>query len=295
MDTNTDKSKVLNKKSVWQHVLPDFPITDTTFQAPDYPPLSPEKIEELKRAFKEEGVFQIDAIIPAKQAEKLAQGIRTLRNKGIHQVFAFLYDDYWIALKQLTPILKSILGKEMMLMPDIWAWIVGKGSKYAGWPIHRDLKNLHLAKDGTPNIFTLWIPLVDVGPTNSCMYVVPADLDPHYPNDLSNYTFKPENCRALPAPAGSAIIWGANILHWGSRSSRYAKTERISYAFYFQREGEALNHPIIHLDQPFPFDSRLRYVATQILDYAREPFAPFIYDWAKSIRFDKKEASETMY
>ena len=292
---SADKIAILNKKSVWQHILPDFNITDTPLEIPAAYQLSQEKIDDLKTAFKEEGVIQIDAIIPKEQTQKLEHGIRTLRQKGIHQVFAFVYDEYWIALKQLMPVLKQMFGEDIMVMPDIWAWMVERGAKHSGWPIHRDLANLQLAKDGSPNMITLWIPLVDVDPYNSCMYVVPANLDTNYPDNLSSYSFKPENCRALPAPAGSAILWSANILHWGSRSTRYAKTERISYAFYLQREGTPLNGPVIPLDQAFTFETRLRYIATQIMDYSRDPFAPFIHDWAKSIRFDPKESDPSMY
>ncbi len=291
----TEKSDIVNKKSVWQHVLPDFTITDTILTAPEKYHCPQEKIDFLKAIFKEEGVFQIDAIIPKKQVQKLERGIRTLRQKGIHQVFAFVYDEYWLALKQLMPVIHAIFGPEAMIMPDIWAWMVDKGAKHSGWPIHRDLGNLQLTSQGFPKMITLWIPLVDVDTYNSCMVVVPLNLDDNYPYNLSNYSFKPENCRALPAPAGSAIFWSANALHWGSRSTSQAKTERISYAFYIQSEGEPLNGPVINLDKPFPFETRLRYIATQILDYSRDTFAQFMYDWAKEIRFDPKESDPSMY
>jgi hypothetical protein len=290
-----DYSQVLNNKDIWQKVLPEFSISDDILTVEPIPLLPQATVDHLMAIFKEEGVLQLDGILPASLTQKLESGIRTLRQKGIHPIFAFIYDDYWKALKMLLPIMTQLFGPDIMIMPDIWAWMIDKGKKNSGWPIHRDLLNIQLTKDGRPNIINLWIPLVDVDPFNSCMYIVPLNLDQNYPDTLDDYTFNAENCRALPAPAGSALFWSSNALHWGSRSTPHAKTERISYAFYLQCEGTPLNNPIITLTHPFPFKDRLRYIATQILDYSRDPFADFIYDWAKTIRFDKTQSDPSMY
>jgi ectoine hydroxylase-related dioxygenase (phytanoyl-CoA dioxygenase family) len=193
------------------------------------------------------------------------------------------------------PILKDVLGDSTMLLPDIWTWFIEKGDQNTGWPIHRDLLNLQETKVGEPNMITLWIPLVDVDAYNSCIYLVPKHLDKNYPDNLDNFEFSAENARAIALPAGSLVAWSANILHWGSRSTPYAKSDRLSMAFYLQREGAPMNEPTINFEKKFPFSHRLRYIATQIVDYSRDNFAPYVIEWAKENRFDENKIQKEFY
>lgn len=290
-----DQGALLSDPVVWQNILPDFHITDSVFSADNEAYGMPENSHNIHELFKKEGYFQVDSVISKAHIEKLASGFYTLESKGIHPIFAFMYDEYWVVMKRLMPVLKDVLGNGVMLLPDIWTWFIEKGDQNTGWPIHRDLINLQETKSGEPNMITLWIPLVDVDPYNSCIYLVPKHLDENYPDNLNSLEFSPENVRAIALPAGSIVAWSANMLHWGSRSTPYAKEDRLSMAFYLQREGEPMNLPVINFEQSFSFQHRLRYIATQIVDYSRDNFAPYVMQWANENRFKEENIKREFY
>lgn len=292
---SSDKSLMLSDITIWQTIFPEFHITDSVFTAESAAYELPKSDHDIQTLFKKEGYFQIDSIITKSDIEKLASGFCKLKAQGIHPIFAFMYDEYWRIVKRLMPVLKSVLGDNTMLLPDIWTWFIEKGDQNTGWPIHRDLLNLQETKSGEPNMITLWIPLVDVDPYNSCIYLVPKHLDKNYPDNLKAMDFSPENVRAISLPAGSLVAWSANMLHWGSRSTPYAKKDRLSMAFYLQREGIPMNHPVIKFDDTFSFQHRLRYIATQIVDYSRDNFAPYVMQWAKENRFKEENIKKDFY
>src|SRR5262249_46474069 len=78
-----------------------------------------------------------------------------------------------------------------------------------------------------------------------------------------------QDVRAVPVPAGTALIWTQALLHWSGRASPRAVTPRISLSCEFQRgDVPPLNEPLFSPDQPPPFELRLRLLALQILQYA---------------------------
>merc|ERR1711871_1608415 len=50
---------------------------------------------------------------------------------------------------------------------------------------HRDItyKNCHDPKDGSPDILSLWIPIVDIDVDSGCMYLIPREKDPQFAKD----------------------------------------------------------------------------------------------------------------
>jgi hypothetical protein len=104
---------------------------------------------------------------------------------------------------------------------------------------------------------------------NSCIYVVPAHLDPTYGTPRDKEHIAPMYAvRALPAKPGDYMCWNQAIFHWGSPSSEFSTQPRISMALEFQRGdiGE-FNSPLLD-SEPFPdFTFRLQLIAKQILQY----------------------------
>jgi hypothetical protein len=116
----------------------------------------------------------------------------------------------------------------------------GKGNGVAAgankaWPPHRD-RPMHDAgaiaasfrEDGSSMYTTVWVPLTDAAasPEGSCLYCIPAPLDPGYaagdeaaddplraaitcPSDF-------QKILALPVPKGSVLTFTHRLLHWGS-------------------------------------------------------------------------------
>jgi len=74
-----------------------------------------------------------------------------------------------------------------------------------------------------------WRWETDAAPDNSCLYVLPRPYDPGYTagdDDDSEVDPLPralhckqsyQNIRAVPAEAGSAVLFTHRIIHWGSK------------------------------------------------------------------------------
>ena len=96
---------------------------------------------------------------------------------------------------------------------------------------NRDRFNMPLAESAEPHYATAWVALTDATPKNGCIYVVPARFDPDYHTLKESTEFDVQNLRALPAPAGSVLVWSGRTLHFGGRADKDAKTPRISISF----------------------------------------------------------------
>jgi hypothetical protein len=85
--------------------------------------------------------------------------------------------------------------------------------------------------DGTAMYATAWVPFTDAKPENSCLYVIPRPHDPGYfqgDDDDPTVDKDPlqlclprkeayQHITAIPAEAGSAVVFTHRIIHWGSR------------------------------------------------------------------------------
>ncbi|MEZ5956660.1 MAG: phytanoyl-CoA dioxygenase family protein [Hyphomonadaceae bacterium] len=255
----------LRKISYWRDLAPQLSIegaTQNRFTAPR------QSFERLAQRMSKDGYFQeadndlIDA------AARLGETITRCVERGLPAVFVWLYDEPWRCFARLRPVLSHFLGPEYKMLPDFWAWHVDPRKSEAGWSPHIDRGGQRtLAVDGSPLSLTCWIPLTDANPLNSCMYLIPAFLDPFYGRAHErNQLPRPETIRALPAKPGEYLIWNQAVLHWGSSASEFADGPRMSMAIEFQRGDIApFNSPL--LDQIPDFAERRRLLGKQILQY----------------------------
>ena len=271
--------------SFWKSLNPNLSITKNPLSGAICPAENDAKIvkESLLRVVTE-GYFQAPPILSTEKSNRLSQVITSLVDRNIPPVFAFVYDEFWSIFGGANHILVALLGQGYRIATsDIWIWHVAKGPNASGWGPHRDLGTLETVRgDGRPTNLTLWVPLTDTTPLNGCMYALPTNLDPHVPNSLMDLSLTSEmlqGVRALPAEAGSVLGWNTHILHWGGRSSPWAKEPRISVAIYFQSDdfipiSEATIRALA-TKMALPFDARLelsfkdrlRAIAGAILQY----------------------------
>ena len=226
-----------------------------------------EQAADLAARIKQEGYFQI-AHDTGMNLKLMADTVRRFSADGISPVFAFLFDEFWAPFHALDALYGCILGGFGML-PHFWVWNVDPAKGDSGWNPHRDMGHVSLRPDGTPIAITTWIPLSEANPLNSCMYIVPAHADPVYgtPQD-KEWRFDLPSIRALPAQPGDIFVWNQAVLHWGSRSSPRATESRVSMAFEFQRpDSPALGEPILQPGKVLPFETRLKLIARQLLQY----------------------------
>jgi hypothetical protein len=208
----------------------------------------------------------------------LAAAVAAVVAAGFHPLFAIVFDEFWQLLATLAPALEPILGPGPRLIPDFWLWHVDPAADRAGSAPHRDAGySGTLRSDGRPTLITVWLPLTDATPSNSCIYVLPLSRDPNYPVPRNvPIDASLQDIRALPAAAGSILGWNQHILHWGSRSCPEARHPRISWAMYFQSADVPDFDPLARrLSGPLSFELRLGYIGAALAIYStRVPLPP---------------------
>ncbi|HYD45673.1 MAG TPA: phytanoyl-CoA dioxygenase family protein, partial [Phenylobacterium sp.] len=216
-----------------------------------------------------EGYFQETDPALAGIAAALSAAIERLRERGLPPVFIFLFDEAWLAFFRQHAMLSTFLGADYQVLPDFWAWRIDPAAGQAGWRPHRDKGRNALGPDAAPLSLTMWIPLTPATPQNGCMYILPANRDPVYNTaDEKNWRIDYPSIRALPAAPGQYLCWNQAVLHWGAQSSPFAEAPRMSMALEFQRSDiEPFNRPLLGSLPNLAFESRLKLIAKQILQY----------------------------
>ena len=241
--------------------------------------LGPRQLAQQRALLKDDGYINIQGVMNARHVDPMANGVRRLSRLGIPIIFAFVYDEFWSVILELTPILTGVLGRRFVVLPDVWTWLVDRRHP-TNFPPHRDDPfDGFLDSRGMPTAITIWVPLTDVSTCQSCMHVVPRAFDPRFPArprrsgraDAEVYTLDDlVNVRALPARKGSVLGWNLGVLHWGSRPRTDAR-ERISIGYYLQaRTLPTLNTPCVDLGAPLPLTTRLGLIGKQIYRYSRD-------------------------
>lgn len=233
--------------------------------------------ERLARRMARDGYFQERDETLLRAAPGLVGAIQHIVSLGLPPVLVWLFDEPWECFRRLSPVISHFLGRDYRCIPSFWAWHVDPAKGEGGWAPHRD-NSRGLAPDGSPLSLTCWIPLTDANPLNSCMYIVPAHLDPQLTGspELANAATPPP--RALPAKPGDYLIWNQVVLHWGGASSEFAEAPRISIALEFQRgDAPPFRRPLIDPSSFPTFRERMSLIAVQIRQFTH------MYKWSDEI------------
>jgi ectoine hydroxylase-related dioxygenase (phytanoyl-CoA dioxygenase family) len=264
------RSKDIARPEFWREHFPTLTI-NSRLEAWNRPsePLGDEQRNLYFARMLEEGYFQEQDETCARLAPALADAIKTCKQLDIPPAFIFLFDEAWECFYAQDPMIRFFLGDGYKVLPDFWAWHVDPAAAESGWRPHRDKGRAALAPNRAPTSLTMWIPLTDSLPQNGCMYVLPANLDPTYGTENEkSWQIDVTAVRALPGKPGDYFCWNQAVLHWGARTSRFAKAPRLSMALEFQRgDINAWNMPLMDPFTNHPFEARLKLVGKQILQY----------------------------
>ena len=240
----------LGDRAFWERLQPDLAVTEHPFRTKDGDfRMTTRQEQRALDQIMEEGYFQIPPVIPPADYRPLAQAIARLDEARVLPVFISVYDVFWQFLYGLRNTFVAILGEAYRLPPDFWVWHITPNAGGRGWNVHRDATLTGnpsdcVRPDGRPRLCTVWVPLTDATPHNSCIYVLPFTQDPCVMAYLKHAS--PEeierqkkhtnmfNVRALPAAAGSLLGWSPYIAHWGSISTKWADEARVSVGIYYQ-------------------------------------------------------------
>lgn len=258
----------------WAALNPGMRISDYPFEHPTetqvHAPLG--KVEHCVQQMREEGHFRLENVLPKERVARMAKAVDNIVAAGYPAAFAYVYDDFWLVFRDLSPVLTPLYGEYYQVCLNLWAWHIPASDAYHGFKPHRDLigKNT-LRSDGSPIFGTVWIPLTDVSTQHACMYVLPTNQDPNVPGKLASFMVPQESVqaiRALPAQAGSVLGWNSYALHWGSKSSKWAHGPRISIATYIKRaEEKSFNSVSLQSNLYLNLERRLAVIGENMMHY----------------------------
>jgi hypothetical protein len=199
------------------------------------------------------------------EAPALSEAVASLAAAELPPVFLYVFQDAWTLADRLRERISALLGAPYRVVDDAWAWQIEPG-KGRGWPPHRGVPTLLDRR--TPELVNVWVALTDATPERSCIHFVPLDSDPGYPHELERGDAPLDAVRAVPARAGDALYWNANVLHWGGGCSARAAGPRRSCSYTLARPDapEALAGRVID-PRELDTDARFDLVARQIAVY----------------------------
>ena len=260
----------LRRPNFWRSEFPRLDLSgtvDARRYAADLPYSEEDRLIDEQR-MAEDGYIQGRHPILSLYGPKLADAARHCAELGVPPVFLFLFNDVWRCFYALAPAITPLVGAPLCALPDFWLWHIDPESGEAGWTPHVDKGPYALTREGRPLSVTVWIPLSEANPLNSCIYVLPASRDPEYRAQQRFRDPDITQVRALPASPGDWLCWNQALLHWGGASSRFADQPRMSMALEFQTGTTSpFNEPLISDPDKLDFDGKLRLVAKQILQY----------------------------
>jgi Phytanoyl-CoA dioxygenase (PhyH) len=264
-------SDEMRMREYWQLLAPGLHIEEKSIlQNVAHLQFTNSEQVEMANLLKEDGYIQ-SSVDWGLDLELMVNTVRSLSGANLLPVFAFLYDEFWYPFLKLHLLYTALLGGKYFLLPAFWVWNVDPKRNESGWKPHRDRGRESLFDDGAPKSLTTWIPLSSATPLNGCMYIVPACHDPIYATtEELNWKLRLgfSSIRALPAKPGDFIIWNQEVLHWGGRTSSRATESRVSIAFELQRaDVPAFSEPLLDPFDIPPFETRLKLVAKQLLQY----------------------------
>ena len=187
------------------------------------------------------------------ELEALVQTMYALRDAGLDPTWVYMYDATWRVVERFRASLEADgFGGDTTLNFDVLAWFVDPATdeKTSAFTPHRDRQpddapgSFHA--DGTAKYCTVWLPLTNATPRNSCLYCIPKGIDPGYTTGDSDDLYGPsplevalkdkaayQSVRALPVEAGGAVCFTHRLLHWGSVGDGRKDGPRINLSFGF--------------------------------------------------------------
>jgi hypothetical protein len=235
-------------------------------------------------AMKQEGFAGLERVADVRVCDSLVSAVGALRSRDLPASFLYAFDEVWVLGESIRERLTHATGHDYRLVEDIWAWHILPGRR--GWPPHRGAASETFDREA-PAVINAWIALSDVTADRSCMHAVPLDDDPGYPDALERLDAPLAAVRALPRPAGDALFWNANVLHWGGPCSARASGPRVSCSFTLCRADAAARFPdLVLLPELERLDltTRMDVIARMILIYGKpdgDDVTAAAYEWAK--------------
>jgi len=248
-------------------------------------PFDPQSLRHAGEQVRLDGYCATPVFLPPDALSRVNVTIDAVVADGWPPVFAWVFDDLWASVRTPTvaQLLDAALGPGARQVPHVWVHVVPAVAGARGWAPHVDGG---LAR-GSRTRLSVWIAFTDASVDRGCIYVLPRS---QAPAGFFEDNWKTERLtgaetvrllgavRALPAPAGSALAWNFDILHWSGMSAGPGIPRRsVSLEFIARDQDPALDEePLLGCgpDDPLPtLTERLEYIANAILVYSKHESA----------------------
>jgi len=222
----------------WQDLNPQLSVGRTSVESVEAHAIDSEERQDILRHLKLQHYFSTTRpLIQPAVAARMLQGVAALRKAGWHEVFGFVYDEFWQVTRtpSLRQLLADALGEEFKALPQVVVHYVHPGIG-AGWGPHVDFSD-------RCDRFTIWLALSDATVSNGCMYILPYN---RIPQELrkkwaSNESLGREEVKkllhatqTLPVSAGCVLGWEGDVIHWGAHSTD-SENPRVSLSVVYIR------------------------------------------------------------
>jgi len=264
----------------WTSLVRGSSITTQPAPLAEIPPSAAE-IVFAARHTAQHGYAALPIFLPDVALSSLNDSIDGVVAAGWPPVFAFVFDAMWSVGRAdaVRSIVAHTLGAGGAQVPHVWVHVVPAVAGARGWAPHKDGG----LASGSASRLSVWIALTDASVDNGCIYVLPRS---HAAAGLLDGDWNAESvtvadavgllsgARALPARAGSALVWDFDLVHWsGPRTGGGVARRSLSFEFLGGGAEPALDErPLLACgaDDPLPtFEARLRFIAQGILQYSK--------------------------
>jgi hypothetical protein len=220
----------------------------------------------------------------------LAKCCVALRDAGLDPTWVFMYDEAWEYLNDARNVFEDDILNGLRCNYDVLAWIVDPivDAETTAFCPHRDRQPDDapgsFRSDGTAKYSTIWMPLTDATPENSCLYCIPRPYDPGYfEGDCDDVDVDPmrvaldgkaayQRIRAMPCRAGGAVAFTHRLIHWGSVGEGKEGAPRINLSCGFADDDYEPPYLAHQPDVP-TVEERAGLIAAQLISY-HERFRP---------------------
>jgi hypothetical protein len=276
-------------RNFWLHLNPQLHITEKGSQpAVARYKLSSELGQLSKENMQHEGYFKIENAVAQSDLGSMVQAVEKIRDDQWPVTFSFVYDEFWMKFQELSSVLSVILGPDYKMMPTLYTFCVAQGALARVSSLTAIAHDASFCRpDGQTVAMNIWISLTDASPDTGCIYILPVQYDPNFPNNLTTYgVTNYQDIRALPTKAGDILGWNEGVYHWGGRSSKHGTYSRISIAASFQRgDSASLETPLLPPNRLPTLKQRLSIIAAQLLRYqAQAALSPAVRQLAVDLQ-----------
>jgi phytanoyl-CoA dioxygenase PhyH len=244
-------------------------------------PMAASEVISIARHVEQHGYGALPVFLPESTLATLNATIDGVVAAGWPPVFAFVFDALWSAVRSsaVRAVLDGTLGAGARQVPHVWVHVVPPVAGARGWAPHKDGG---LAR-GSRSRLSVWLALTDASVENGCMYVLPRSVasssivDRQWDSEsvsVADAVRLLSGARAVPARAGSALVWDFDLLHWsGARTGGGVARRSLSLEFAAADvEPVADERALLACGpgDPLPsFEARLRFIAEGILQYSK--------------------------